>query len=356
VLQADDSLLASHRANRLTDYNSAMNDSPPPSALLSWLRLLRAPNVFTAIADIVAGFGLVAGWQGIKQHPLSLALLVLASSFLYLAGMVLNDVADIDVDTKERPFRPLPSGAISLATARNLGWGLLVAGVIVGGATGWVHGQSLSIPIRPLIVSVMLATAIVLYNFAAKRTPLGSLVMGSCRTLNWLLGMSVAANIDRTVKSIDLPFGTIPAELLTYPLDCWLAAIGIGVYVAGITIFAKGEAQTSRRGPLILGLLVMAAGIALIASLSLVRVLPKQLATMYPLLLAVIGGPVMIRGIRSITDPQPAVVQMTVKSALMSLIVLDAAACLAGGDPKVALAVALLLLPMLGLGRWVYST
>lgn len=337
-----------------------MNDSPPPSALLSWLRLLRAPNVFTAIADIVAGFGLVAGLSGIERYPLSLALLVVASSFMYLAGMVLNDVADIEVDREERPFRPLPSGAISLATAKRVGWGLLGTGVVVGAATGWVHGPSLALPGRPLVISVMLAGAILLYNFATKRTRVGPIVMGSCRTLNWLLGMSVAANEPRVVKTISLPspidFVGVPEEAITFPLDCWLAALGIGVYVAGITIFAKGEAETSRRGPLVLGLFVMAAGIGLIAALSLVRDIPPQFASTYPWLLAIIGGPVAFRGLSAIATPEPQVVQTTVKSALMSLVVLDAAACVAGADPKLGFAIALLLVPMMALGRWVYST
>ena len=40
--------------------------------------------------------------------------------------MVLNDAFDIDLDREEQPYRPLPSGRISLAAARWLGWNLLV--------------------------------------------------------------------------------------------------------------------------------------------------------------------------------------------------------------------------------------
>lgn len=343
----------------MAGYNATMNQPPPPSLLLSWLRLLRAPNVFTALADIAAGFALAGGLASIRDQPLALALLLVGSGLLYLAGMVLNDVADVKVDTEERPFRPLPSGRISLATATRTGWTMLLLGVVVSSFAGfWTGGPY---PARSCVVAVLLAGAIVLYNFAAKRTLVGPVVMGSCRVLNWLLGMSIVAHVERTIQTPTYQLWEgfklqLPSEAVTYPLDCWLAALGIGVYVAGITIFAKGEAAVSRRGPLILGTIVMAAGIALIAMLSQVRLFPQSFSGMYPLLLAVIGGPIALRAVRAITDPQPEVVQATVKSALMSLIVLDAAACLAGGDPKTAFVVALLLLPMLGLGRWVYST
>ena len=49
--------------------------------------------------------------------PLAVLLLVAASVFLYLAGMVLNDVYDVEIDRRERPDRPLPSGRIPVAWA-----------------------------------------------------------------------------------------------------------------------------------------------------------------------------------------------------------------------------------------------
>src|SRR5438477_173484 len=50
--------------------------------------------------------------------------------------MVWNDYFDLAVDRRERPFRPLPSGKISLAAARALGLGLLVAGMAFAAVAG----------------------------------------------------------------------------------------------------------------------------------------------------------------------------------------------------------------------------
>ena len=104
--------------------NSAIDDAETVSPLQSYLELLRLPNVFTAAADVAMGFFFVqAAWAfNIDVRPPSLrpigiwtiGLLIVASASLYLAGMVLNDVFDIELDHEEQPYRPLPSGRISL--------------------------------------------------------------------------------------------------------------------------------------------------------------------------------------------------------------------------------------------------
>ena len=86
--------------------------------LLDYLRLVRLPNVFTALADVTMGFLFVHH----TLQPLAVFLpLAAASALLYSAGMVLNDVWDVELDRRERPERPLPSGA-SRGGPRG-GWG-----------------------------------------------------------------------------------------------------------------------------------------------------------------------------------------------------------------------------------------
>src|SRR5436305_254226 len=91
--------------------------------LLDFARLVRLPNVFTAIADICLG---ALASAALPEHWFRFALIVVASISLYSAGMVWNDYFDVEEDRRERPIRPLASGRISLATAARLG-SLLVA-------------------------------------------------------------------------------------------------------------------------------------------------------------------------------------------------------------------------------------
>ena len=47
----------------------------------------------------------------------TVAVVAVAMALFYTAGMILNDVADLEVDRRERPERPLPSGAVSRTAA-----------------------------------------------------------------------------------------------------------------------------------------------------------------------------------------------------------------------------------------------
>jgi 4-hydroxybenzoate polyprenyltransferase len=321
------------------------------ATLLSYLRLMRFPNVFTAMADIAMGFLFVR--QSIDLWPVFVLLLV-ASSLMYLAGMVLNDVYDVEVDREERPSRPIPSGAVPLKRARTLGYLLLFAGISLGCAAGWLQqamddGQV--IVWRAGAVSLLLAACIVGYDRILKKTWLGPCAMGSCRFFNVLLAMSVARELDG------------PAWTLYYTPAMLLVAGGIGVYILGVTIFARTEAKPSNRLMLIAGLSVMTTGVVMLGLLAWIdgRALPFRLpaaAEYWPLLLTLLGLGVARLAVMAIVDPRPARVQVTIKQSLMTLIMLDAGVCLlaANGNPFYALGVVALLAPMIWLGRWMYST
>src|SRR5690349_20352063 len=126
----------------------------------AYLQLLRLPNVFTAVADIMLGY--LFTHEGLD--PIGpFALLVLASVSLYLSGMVLNDLFDRQQDAAERPHRPIPSGRVSVTTARKLGFGLVTVGLACGVATSAVAHDP-----RPGIVAALLAAAVVGYDALLK--------------------------------------------------------------------------------------------------------------------------------------------------------------------------------------------
>ena len=77
-------------------------------------------NVFTAASNVIAGFLIASGqWS----PAVVLATLIAASACLYAAGMVLNDAFDAELDARERPERPIPSGRIARRAAFAAGWG-----------------------------------------------------------------------------------------------------------------------------------------------------------------------------------------------------------------------------------------
>lgn len=184
----------------------------------AWWQLLRVANVFTAISNVVAGFLLVHG-QGGPLGPL--LLVAFASALLYEAGMILNDVCDAELDKKERPERPIPSGRISRKTARNIGIALLVAGVALAHLASVLTEQW-----QTAQVSIALAAAIVGYNAGLKSTRFGPLTMAGCRMLNVLLGASIAGTLSTGITAI------------------WLFAWGTFFHTYGLTRIARQEADS----------------------------------------------------------------------------------------------------------------
>ncbi|MCE9528748.1 MAG: UbiA family prenyltransferase [Planctomycetales bacterium] len=323
--------------------------APAPTPLLSWLRLCRAPNVFTALADVGMGFLVV---RRAMDEIGVFACLAGASACLYTAGMVLNDVFDIEVDRQERPFRPLPSGQIGIGTARVFGFGLLLVGVLLGVAAGYASltQESVAIPWRSGLIAVLLAASVLFYDGFLKKTPFGPLGMGLCRFFNVLLGMSVGQFAEG--QSWLLHFQ--PAELLP--------AAGIGLYIVGVTWFAKGEAGRSQILNLLGGMAVMGVGIALIGWWgSLLRAQQPNFggnATFaFWLLLSVMFLVGQRRCLEAVLNPEPQFVQAAIKQCIFSLILFDAAVTTFGtGRVEFGVGIALLLAPTMLLGRWVYST
>ncbi len=309
------------------------NDPTGRMWLRDYLELVRLHNIFTAMADVAMGLLFVRVGEPVDTWVLGL--LLTTSSLLYAAGVVLNDVFDFDADLVERPWRPLPSGRISRGAARHLGWQLLVAGLL----PAWIV-ILLAQTFRPGLVAVLLAGCIVVYDAWLKRTLLGPLAMGACRMLNVLLGMSVSST--------------------DWRIDNWLVAGGIGLYVTGITWFARGEAGRSHRGHLLGATVVMLGGVGLLAWFPqwTDRVIPllQHQPDRWNLAMLVLGMLIGWQCLRAVINPGAAHVQMAVKQCILSLVILDAAVVLAVHGTREAVMVVALLIPVLLFGRWISST
>jgi UbiA prenyltransferase family len=272
---------------------------------LTLLELIRLPGMFTAQADILAAF-LITGAGSSEISPF--IFLLIASSCLFSAGMALNDYFDIEVDKKERPQRPIPSGRISGSTAKTFGFGLMATGIVSASFAG----------VRPFGISLALATAILLYDGLLKGYPvLGPLTMASCRYFNLLMGLSV------------LPFsGWTYVPLITL------------LYIFGVTVLSKKEADGGKAVKTV-GICAVCVGSTffLYYYLFLIKVLPVFMGVTLMLIFAVfLSG----RILTLLTDHSPADFQKTMKLLLLSIIILDT--ILAAGSAPVYFALIILLL------------
>jgi 4-hydroxybenzoate polyprenyltransferase len=311
---------------------------------LAYAQLLRLPNVFTALADILLAFAASYVALGPGESLLDflgpLVFLLLSSACLYSSGMVWNDWFDLEQDLRERPFRPIASGRIARSKALKLGIVLMAVGV------GFAVLADLVVFVPPgasrNFLSVrfagLLVVAIFLYDGVLKRTWLAPYAMGACRFLNVLLGLTVLG------RSI--------------PLWGYVLALSIGVYIVGVTWFARTEARMSKQSTLLAAALTMLGGLFLaltVPALALEQGLEVSPATAFPFLLAIFGIYVAIKVVPAVRDPKPSRVQPAVKRAVLGLVLFDAilATSMVG---LVGLVLVALLVPAQLLGKWIYST
>ena len=303
------------------------------SAIRAYLQLVRFPAVFSAMADVLVGFLLIRSSLLVDGCPLPVLLLVAASSCLYLAGMAFNDVFDREVDARERPNRPIPSGRVPLRNAVGLGIALIAGGLAAAGFAG----------LHSLLVAGALLAAIFAYDGILKNSAVGPVAMGLCRTLNVLLGASAAADVSFLWSH--------PALTLA---GCY------GVYIAGLTWFAKHEAGRSPRGSLIAATAVIDAGLVSMFFVALSE--QYGFGSQAPAFNVQVAGAVVAVVVNralflAIADPSPQRVQRAVKTMLQWLIMLDATLVFAvSGNATYGLITASLMVPAVVIGDWLYVT
>lgn len=318
-----------------------------------WLQLARASALPTALSNIMLGYLLATLSHAGVFRLGELISGMLVSACLYTAGMILNDVFDIEQDRVQRPQRPLPAGRIGVATARSIGISLLILGVVLASIISWKRGPSSPFEfLRPVVITSLLAIAIIAYDHWLKRTTLAPWLMGACRSLNLLLGASFAA------PEINSPIALFGFEPILLAI-----AISLGLYVVGITFVARNEAvDNPSRFPIWLGTGLILLGIGgmmfSINWLSNVDRRDQKLVEAVPWIMLLLAFPVVRRSVNAALKGTKQAMQTAVVTGLRSIIVFDATLCFltAPDRPGYALAVISLLIPSLILSRWLNPT
>lgn len=137
------------------------------------LRLGRVSNLPTVTSNVLAAVALAGG----APSGLRVAVSCVAMSMMYVAGMFLNDAFDREIDARERPERPIPSGEVRAATVFDAGFALLLGGIALTAIAALTSGAGG----RPILCAVALGALIIFYDAYHKENPLSPVVMGLCR-------------------------------------------------------------------------------------------------------------------------------------------------------------------------------
>jgi hypothetical protein len=297
--------------------------------LRQYLTLFRLPNVFTAPSNILAGYYAVV--EPANASGLHLAILIICSILLYLSGIVLNDYFDIEVDRRERPLRPLPAGTVSKRKVLLIGIVFIIAANFI----------SLLVSTSTFIIAAILSGTIVSYDYRMKYSVYGPGMMGAARALNVMLGSSpifltTVLNINNSARIA-------------------VVTVSLFVFVFAISRLSRKEIDETDKVRTAKGsFLMIFAVLAIIIVSGLVGVFLKDLfanLTLFAIIMIITFKPLLQRQPLSSKD-----IQRTIKTMVLSIIVLDSAFVSGSAGTAYGLVTLMLIMPAIILSRKFYVT
>ncbi len=175
--------------------------------MLPYIKLIRPANGVMSVIAVWLG-ALLAGGAVIPTQQIIYGM---AAVFLISgAGMVVNDIFDIEIDRHNRPNRPLPSGRVSPTKAKIYAAVLFIA----GNAFGLILGRT------ELYITLLATVLLILYAWKLKKVIFighvavsflvalsfffGGLIQGDFFAPLWLGLLAFLANMGREIyKTID---------------------------------------------------------------------------------------------------------------------------------------------------------
>jgi hypothetical protein len=297
--------------------------------LRQYLTLFRLPNVFTAPSNILAGYYAVV--EPASASGLHLAILIICSILLYLSGIVLNDYFDIEVDRRERPLRPLPAGTVSKRKVLLIGIVFIIAANFI----------SLLVSTSTFIIAAILSGTIVSYDYRMKYSVYGPGMMGAARALNVMLGSSpifltTVLNINNSARIA-------------------VVTVSLFVFVFAISRLSRKEIDETDKLRTAKGSFLMIFAVLAINIVSgLVGVFLKDLfanLALFAIIMIITFKPLLQRQPLSSKD-----IQRTIKTMVLSIIVLDSAFVSGSAGTAYGLVTLMLIMPAIILSRKFYVT
>ena len=173
-----------------------------------YVEICRVSNLPTVWTNVLAAIL-------ITTHELSIQnffILAFSMSLFYSGGMSLNDICDVDIDRVKKPFRPIPSGRISVKQAYSLTIMLFLFAIFL----------LLLVPYKKAIWGgVFLLIAISAYNTFHKKHGWSVFLMASCRLMIFITSsLAVLGKV---------AFPVLIAGLLQF------------IYIIGVSVVARYE-------------------------------------------------------------------------------------------------------------------
>lgn len=181
--------------------------------MTAWWTLIRGGNAILSAAAAWVGVFLATGKWWIPEAWFAL----LPPALITAAGNIDNDLCDITSDIRNKPDRPLVSGAVGVSSARLAVYMLCFAGVVLA----WPGG------IVAFAISITVAITLFAYNrYLSGRPIAGNVIIAALGALPIAFGAAVAratqpsVELDAPVIAAVIAFWVhLPREILKDALD-----------------------------------------------------------------------------------------------------------------------------------------
>lgn len=207
-----------------------------PSKFHAYLQLARISNLPTVFSNVLVGAALAPVAAPLDWTLVFAAILVV--SLFYIGGMALNDLLDRQIDIRERPHRPIPSGALTVGEAKAFTALCFVLGINI--LFFWIPNA--------LVPGILLIAAIKLYNFFHKRWSGSLIFMGLCRALVYFVAATAVASNEfmrvldghlfSRIMNTTVAENSLAAEGTAKLLFC---ATLLALYIIALTLVAQKE-------------------------------------------------------------------------------------------------------------------
>ncbi|HEY9164735.1 MAG TPA: geranylgeranylglycerol-phosphate geranylgeranyltransferase [Candidatus Kryptonia bacterium] len=148
----------------------------------AYLRLSRIGNVIIAFLSVECA-GILTGVNIISSLPVFAA--AIAASLITAGGNAVNDLYDIDIDTINRPERPLASGSLTIVEAKAFYIVVTLGGLVI----------CFFINLKVLAIAVAAVLLVFLYSFKFKRMVfVGNFVVAIVTGLAFVFGGAAVNN------------------------------------------------------------------------------------------------------------------------------------------------------------------
>jgi 4-hydroxybenzoate polyprenyltransferase len=183
--------------------------------------------------DILAGYFVTTINNLALVNYQNILILVFSSIFLYIGGLITNDLFDIKIDKIERPNRPLASGKIKESTIILLSILFFGTGIFL----------AFLLTFATIVISIVLVIMILSYNYRLKNGKLRPFLMGGIRALNVIYG-STTTYIFFTTTNYDF-FDT--SFINTTTINLLIVSFAIFFHIFTLTLLSKRETENENK-------------------------------------------------------------------------------------------------------------